>query len=111
MQPAWHHDDETKGRSRSYDGVGIGPAGLAAAHPQHGAGARPGSAVQGPARPLRVVLVRDMWLTGFDVPACTRCTSTTDAGPRADAGDRPRQPGVQGQTRRLVVDYLWLAHE
>ena len=27
--------------------------------------------------PLQIVIVRDMWLTGFDAPCCTRCTSTS----------------------------------
>ncbi len=27
--------------------------------------------------PLKLVIVRDMWLTGFDAPASTRCTSTS----------------------------------
>ena len=29
---------------------------------------------------FRIVLVRDMWLTGFDAPACTRCISTSRCG-------------------------------
>ena len=30
-----------------------------------------------PADPFRMVIVRDMWLTGFDARACTRCTWTS----------------------------------
>ena len=54
-----------------------------------------------PADPLKVVLVRDMWLTGFDAPSLPHhVCGQSDARPRADAGHRPRQPGLQGQTRR-----------
>ena len=50
-----------------------------------------------PNDPLRVVLVRDMWLTGFDVPSLhTMYCGQADAGPRPDAGHRTGQPRVPG---------------
>ena len=36
---------------------------------------------------FRIVIVRDMWLTGFDAPACTRCTPTNRCA--ATDGGRP----------------------
>ena len=37
----------------------------------------PGKRFKDPADPLQLVIVRDMWLTGFDAPcACIRSTST-----------------------------------
>ena len=33
-----------------------------------------------PDDPLRIVLVRDMWLTGSTRPACTPCTWTSRCG-------------------------------
>jgi type I restriction enzyme, R subunit len=45
------------------------PLGLAAAHPQQGRGARNWpSASRTPNDPFKIVIVRDMWLTGFDAP-------------------------------------------
>ena len=53
-----------------------------------------------PGDPLRVVLVRDMWLTGFDAPSLhTMYVDKADARPRPHAGDRSCQPSVQGQAR------------
>ena len=51
---------------------------------------------------LKVVLVRDMWLTGFDAPSLH--TMYVDKPMRGHGlmqalGHRPRQPGVQGQAR------------
>ena len=45
----------------------------------------------------KIVIVRDMWLTGFDVPELAHdVCRQADAGARPDAGDRPREPRVQG---------------
>ena len=54
-----------------------------------------------PGDPLRVVLVRDMWLTGFRrAEPAHDVRGQADARARADAGGRPREPGVQGQAGR-----------
>ena len=51
--------------------------------------------------PFKVVIVRDMWLTGFDVPSpAHHVRGQADAGARADAGHRPGEPRLQGQARR-----------
>ena len=34
-----------------------------------------------PTDPLKLVIVRDMWLTGFDAPCCTPCMWTSRCGP------------------------------
>ena len=50
---------------------------------------------------FRVVIVRDMWLTGFDAPNLhTMYVDKPMRGPRPDADHRPRQPRVQGQAGR-----------
>jgi type I restriction enzyme R subunit len=47
--------------------------------------------------PFRIVIVRDMWLTGFDAPKPAHdVRRQADARAWPDAGDRARQPGVQG---------------
>ena len=54
-----------------------------------------------PDDPLRVVVVKDMWLTGFRrARAAHAVRGQADARPRAVAGDRAREPGVPGQARR-----------
>ena len=42
---------------------------MAAAYPQQSAARRAGSSIQEPDDPLQFVIVRDMWLTGFDAPS------------------------------------------
>ena len=54
-----------------------------------------------PDDPLKIVIVRDMWLTGFDAPCChTMYVDKPMAGTQSDAGDCPREPRLQRQTRR-----------
>ena len=54
-----------------------------------------------PADPFRVVIVRDMWLTGFDAPVPAHdVPRQADARARPDAGDRAGQPGVPRQAGR-----------
>ncbi len=53
-----------------------------------------------PDDPLELVIVRDMWLTGFDAPSMhTMYVDKTDAGRRAHAGHRPGQPHLPRQAR------------
>ncbi len=59
----------TQGRDQGrHDRVGLRSARLAAAHPQQAAPRGAGEAVQGSDDPFKIVIVRDMWLTGFDAP-------------------------------------------
>ena len=54
-----------------------------------------------PADPFRIVIVRDMWLTGFDAPSPAHdVPRQADARARPDAGDRAGQPGVPRQAGR-----------
>jgi type I restriction enzyme R subunit len=50
--------------------------------------------------PIRIVIVRDMWLTARRAKPVYDVHRQADARTRADAGHRPRQSRVQGQTRR-----------
>ena len=114
LRPAWHGDDDEQGAHQGRDDrLGVRPARLAAAHPQQaaprGAGA---SASATPTDPFQIVIVRDMWLTGFDAP----CLHTMYV-------DKPmRGHGLMQAIARvnrvfkdkpggLVVDYLGLADE
>ena len=83
------------------DRLGLGPAGLAAAHPQQGAPRGPRQAL-----PRRRRLAADRPRARHVADGLRRAEPAhdvrrqADARPRPDAGDRPRQPRVQGQARR-----------
>ena len=54
-----------------------------------------------PDDPLKFVIVRDMWLTGFDAPSLHNdVCRQTDAGARPDASHRARQSRLRRKTRR-----------
>ena len=102
LRPDWHNDDDDKG---SIKVVMTGSASDPLDWQPHIRNKARREALanrfRDPADPLRVVLVRDMWLTGFDAPSLhTMYVDKPMRGPRTDAGHRPREPGVQGQTGR-----------
>ncbi|MBM4287375.1 MAG: type I restriction endonuclease subunit R [Deltaproteobacteria bacterium] len=113
LRPDWHHDDDDKGFLKI---VMTGSASDPAGWQEH---IRSKARREGLAKrfrdardPFKVVIVRDMWLTGFDVP----CLHTMYL-------DKPmRGHGLMQAIARvnrvfkdkpggLVVDYLGLAHE
>ena len=113
LRPAWHDDDDGKG------GVKVVMTGSASDPPawqQHIRNKPRREALahrfRDPADPLRVVLVRDMWLTGFDAPSLhtmyvdkpMRGHGLMQAIARVNRVFRDKPGG-------LVVDYLGLAHE
>ncbi|MFR1605423.1 MAG: UvrB domain 3-containing protein [Bifidobacterium pseudocatenulatum] len=54
---------------------------------------------------LKIAIVVDMWLTGFDVPSLsTMYRVQADEGPQPHAGHRPRQPRVRA--RRAVWSWI-----
>ena len=79
------------------------PAALAAPYPQQAPARGAGqTAFATPADPLRVVLVRDMWLTGFDAPpAChTMYVDKPMRGHGLMQAIARVKPGVRGQAGR-----------
>jgi type I restriction enzyme, R subunit len=113
LRPDWHHDDDDKGIIKV---VMTGSASDPEAWQPHirGKARREDLAkrFKDPDDPFKIVLVRDMWLTGFDAP----CLHTMYL-------DKPmRGHGLMQAIARvnrvfkdkpggLVVDYLGLAHE
>ena len=113
IRPGWHHDGDDKGILKV---VMTGSASDPAEWQQHirnkSRREELAKRFKDPADPFRVVIVRDMWLTGFDVP----CLHTMYL-------DKPmRGHGLMQAIARvnrvfkdkpggLVVDYLGLAHE
>ena len=113
LRPDWHHEDDDRGRIKVVmTGGASDPPGW---QPHIRNKARReilAKRFRDPGDPLRVVLVRDMWLTGFDAPSLhtmyvdkpMRGHGLMQAIARVNRvfGDKPGG---------LVVDYLGLAHE
>ena len=113
LRPEWHDEDNSQGALKV---VMTGKASDPPDWQQHigNKARREGLAkrFRDPADPLRVVLVRDMWLTGFDAPSLhtmyvdkpMRGHGLMQAIARVNRVFRDKPGG-------LVVDYLGLAHE
>ncbi len=113
LRPDWEHEDDNKGQ------IKVVMTGAASDPPdwQPHIRNKPRREVlakrfRNPADPLRVVLVRDMWLTGFDAPSLH--TLYVDKPMRGHA--LMQAIALVNRVFRdkpggLVVDYLGLAHE
>ena len=113
LRPEWHHEDEDKGAIKVVmTGSASDPPDWQPLLTTKGGREALARRFRDPDDPLRIVLVRDMWLTGFDAPSLH--TMYVDKPMRAHGlmqaiarvnrvfGDKPGG---------LVVDYLGLAHE
>jgi type I restriction enzyme R subunit len=113
LRPAWHHDDDDKGQ------IKVVMTGSASDPPEWQAHIRNkqrrellARRFRDPNDPLKIVIVRDMWLTGFDCPSLhtmyldkpMRAHGLMQAIARVNRVFRDKPGG-------LVVDYLGLAHE
>ena len=113
LRPDWEHADDDKGQIKV---VMTGSASDPPDWQRHIGGKSRREALadrfRDPADPLRIVLVRDMWLTGFDAPSLhtmyvdkpMRGHGLMQAIARVNRVFRDKPGG-------LVVDYLGLAHE
>ncbi len=113
LRPDWHHEDDGKGRIKVVmTGGASDPPGWQPHIRNKARREMLAKRFRDPGDPLRVVLVRDMWLTGFDAPSLhtmyvdkpMRSHGLMQAIARVNRvfGDKPGG---------LVVDYLGLAHE
>ncbi len=113
LRPAWHHPDDDKGVLKiTMTGSAADPADWQGHIRSKGRREELAKRFKDPNDTFKVVIVRDMWLTGFDAP----CLHTMYA-------DKPmRGHGLMQAIARvnrvfkdkpggLVVDYLGLAHE
>jgi len=113
LRPAWENVDDERG------GIKVVMTGAASDPPDWQAHIRNkprrealANRFRDPVDPLRIVLVRDMWLTGFDAPALhtmyvdkpMRAHGLMQAIARVNRVFKDKPGG-------LVVDYLGLAHE
>ena len=113
LRPQWHHDDDHRGEIKV---VMTGSASDPVEWQQHIRNKSRRETLakrfRDPDDPLRIVLVRDMWLTGFDAPSLhtmyvdkpMRGHGLMQAIARVNRVFRDKPGG-------LVVDYLGLAHE
>jgi type I restriction enzyme R subunit len=113
LRPGWHHGDDERGAIKV---VMTGSASDPPAWQPHFRTKARREALanrfRDPSDPLRIVLVRDMWLTGFDAPSLhtmyldkpMRGHGLMQAIARVNRVFRDKPGG-------LVVDYLGLAHE
>ena len=113
LRPDWHHEDDERGRIKV---VMTGSASDPSDWQPHIRNKRRREMLakrfRDPGDPLQVVLVRDMWLTGFDAPSLhtmyvdkpMRGHGLMQAIARVNRVFRDKPGG-------LVVDYLGLAHE
>lgn len=77
LRPEWHHDDDDKGMVKV---VMTGSASDPRDWQPHIRNKQRRETLarrfRDPNDLFKIVIVRDMWLTGFDAPVCTQCTST-----------------------------------
>jgi type I restriction enzyme R subunit len=113
LRPDWHHDDDDKGVMKVVM-TGSADDGPTFAYHAKNKQRREELAKQfkNPSHPFKIVIVRDMWLTGFDAPCLhtmyvdkpMKSHSLMQAIARVNRVFRDKPGG-------LVVDYLGLAHE
>ena len=113
LRPDWHHEDDNKGSLK------VVMTGSASDPPEWQPHIRnkPRREVlakqfRDPGNPLRMVLVRDMWLTGFDAPSLhTMYVDKPMRGHGLMQAIARVNRVFQDKPGGLVVDYLGLAHE
>ncbi len=114
LRPLWHSDDDDKGTIKvimtgsSSDPLNMQP------HIRNKPRRKAiGDRLKNPKDPLKLVIVRDMWLTGFDAP-CLH-TLYVDKPMRGhnlmQAIARVNRVFTEGKEGGLVVDYLGIAQE
>ena len=113
LRPGWHDDDDNAGRIKVVmTGSASDPADWQPHIRSKARRERLAKRFRDPADPLQIVLVRDMWLTGFDAPSLhtmyvdkpMRGHGLMQAIARVNRVFRDKPGG-------LVVDYLGLANE
>ena len=113
LQPDWHHEDDDEGRTKVVmTGSASDPFDWQPHIRNKARRELLAKRFRDPGDPLQIVLVRDMWLTGFDAPSLhtmyvdkpMRGHGLMQAIARVNRVFRDKPGG-------LVVDYLGLAHE
>ena len=113
LRPDWHHDDDDKGSLK------VVMTGATSDPPEWQPHIRNkpkrealAKRFRDPGNPLRMVLVRDMWLTGFDAPSLhTMYVDKPMRGHGLMQAIARVNRVFEDKPGGLVVDYLGLAHE
>jgi type I restriction enzyme R subunit len=114
IRPLWHSEDDDKGTIKVIMTGSSSDALNMQAHIRNKPRRKAiGDRLKNPNDPLRLVIVRDMWLTGFDAP-CLH-TLYVDKPMRGhnlmQAIARVNRVFTEGKEGGLVVDYLGIAQE
>ncbi|MFN8116315.1 MAG: type I restriction endonuclease subunit R [Bacteroidia bacterium] len=114
IRPLWHSDDDDKGTIKVIMTGSSSDALNMQAHIRNKPRRKAiGDRLKNPIDPLKLVIVRDMWLTGFDAP-CLH-TLYVDKPMRGhnlmQAIARVNRVFTEGKEGGLVVDYLGIAQE
>lgn len=114
IRPLWHSDDDDKGTIKVIVTGSSSDALNMQAHIRNKPRRKAiGDRLKNPNDPLKLVVVRDMWLTGFDAP-CLH-TLYVDKPMRGhnlmQAIARVNRVFTEGKEGGLVVDYLGIAQE
>jgi len=114
IRPLWHSDDDDKGTIKVIMTGSSSDALKMQAHIRNKPRRKAiGDRLKNPNDPLKLVIVRDMWLTGFDAP-CLH-TLYVDKPMRGhnlmQAIARVNRVFTEGKEGGLVVDYLGIAQE
>jgi type I restriction enzyme R subunit len=114
IRPLWHSDDDDKGTIKVIMTGSSSDALNMQAHIRNKPRRKAiGDRLKNPNDPLKLVIVRDMWLTGFDAP-CLH-TLYVDKPMRGhnlmQAIARVNRVFTEGKDGGLVVDYLGIAQE
>lgn len=113
LRPDWHNDDDTKGKIKIImTGSASDPANWQQHFRNKSRREKLANRFRDPDDPFQIVIVRDMWLTGFDAPSLhtmyvdkpMRGHGLMQAIARVNRVFRDKPGG-------LIVDYLGLAHE
>jgi type I restriction enzyme R subunit len=113
LRPSWHHDDDEKGLLKVVmTGSASDPLNWQPHIRNKGRREALAGRFRDPGDPFRVVLVRDMWLTGFDAPSLhTMYVDKPMRGHGLMQAIARVNRVFQDKPGGLVVDYLGLAHE
>jgi len=114
IRPLWHSDDDDKGTIKVIMTGSSSDALNMQAHIRNKPRRKAiGDRLKNPNDPLKLVIVRDMWLTGFDAP-CLH-TLYVDKPMRGhnlmQAIARVNRVFTEGKSGGLIVDYLGIAQE
>jgi len=112
LRPDWHHDADERGGLKVMTGSASDPADWQPHIRTKSRREALANQFRDAAEALRVVLVRDMWLTGFDAPSLhTMYVDKPMRGHGLMQAIARVNRVFQDKPGGLVVDYLGLAHE